>query len=67
MKRISIKTSSAAVASLYLTILAASIGGWVVNIIKLVGMLGEPSFTPMFVARIVGIPFGPLGAVLGYI
>jgi hypothetical protein len=39
--------------------------GWVLNIIALLGMLDGPA-TAMFFARIVGIFFAPLGAILGY-
>lgn len=42
----------------------ACLVGWVMNIIALVGILSGP-ITAMFVARIVGIPVPPLGAVLG--
>lgn len=44
----------------------AGIYGWVANIFKLVGMLGDPTLTPMFIARIAGVPLAPLGAVLGW-
>lgn len=46
---------------LYLTALVS----WVVNIVKFVGMLGG-EVTAMFIARIVGMPFFPLGVVLGW-
>lgn len=39
--------------------------GWVINIVKIVGMLHEP-ITAFFVARVVGVFAAPLGAVLGY-
>ncbi len=39
--------------------------GWIMNIYKLAGMFGEEIST-WFIARIVGIFFAPLGAVLGY-
>lgn len=39
--------------------------GWVMNIVKLVGMLGG-DITAMFIARIVGVAIAPLGAVLGF-
>ena len=44
----------------------AGIYGWIANIFKLVGMLSDPALTPMFIARIAGVPFAPLGAVLGW-
>lgn len=45
----------------------AAIGGWINNIVILIGSLGDPTVTPMFVARCVGVIFAPLGAVLGYV
>lgn len=42
------------------------IGGWVANIIKLTGMSFDP-LTGMVVARVIGIFFAPLGAILGYL
>ena len=47
-----------------ITILTAGVG-WVINIVKLVGMLGG-DITAMFIARIVGVAIAPLGAVLGF-
>lgn len=47
-----------------ITVLTAGIG-WVMNIVKLVGMLGG-DITAMFIARIVGVAIAPLGAVLGF-
>lgn len=41
------------------------IGGWVANIVKLIGIL-DGGLTAMFVARIVGVFAAPLGAVLGF-
>jgi len=46
-----------------LVLLAA--GGWVANIVKLVGMLGGEVNT-WFIARAVGIFAAPLGAILGF-
>lgn len=43
----------------------AGIWGWIWNIVKFVGML-DGGLTAMFVARILGIFFAPLGMVLGY-
>lgn len=43
----------------------AAIGGWIANIVKLIGML-DGGVTAMFIARIVGALLAPLGAVLGY-
>lgn len=45
---------------------AAVIVGWVMNVIKIVGLLNT-DITPMFVARAVGVFAVPLGAVLGYL
>lgn len=42
------------------------IGGWIANIVKFVGMIGANEITTMFIARGIGIPVGPLGAILGY-
>ena len=51
---------------LILIVWALAIGGWIANIVKFVGMIGANEITTMFLARLVGIPVGPLGAVLGY-
>ena len=48
------------------TLWVAAIGGWIANIVKFVGMIGDNEITTMFIARAVGIPVGPLGVVLGY-
>jgi hypothetical protein len=40
-------------------------GGWVANIVKLIGLL-DGNITTMFVARAVGIFAAPLGGILGY-
>lgn len=39
--------------------------GWIKNVIAFIGMLGEP-VNAMFIARLVGIPFFPLGWILGW-
>lgn len=49
----------------FITLWCASIWGWLWNIVKFVGLL-DGGVTAMFVARIVGIFFAPLGCVLGY-
>lgn len=41
-------------------------GGWIANIVKLVGM-DFGSITGMLIVRAIGIFIAPLGAVLGYI
>lgn len=51
---------------LFFVVLAiATVGGWIANIIKFVGML-DGGVTAMFIARIVGFFLLPLGVVLGY-
>lgn len=42
------------------------IGGWIANIVKLVGMLGG-EITAMFIARCVGVFVAPLGVILGFL
>ena len=45
----------------------AAIIGWVMNIYKLVTTAGPvAAWTAFEIARCIGIPFGPLGSVLGY-
>lgn len=39
--------------------------GWIMNIAAIVPLL-EGDFTPWLVARIIGVLFFPLGAVLGW-
>lgn len=46
---------------------SVSVVGWVLNIIKVFGMLPMPEVTTEFVARIVGVFITPLGAVMGYL
>jgi hypothetical protein len=41
------------------------VGGWIANIIKLIGIL-DGSVTAMFVARCVGIFVAPFGSILGF-
>lgn len=41
--------------------------GWMTNIINLIAMIGNEPITMMFVARVVGILFFPLGCVLGVV
>lgn len=43
----------------------AAVGGWIANIVKIVGTISDP-ITGMFILRCVGIIAAPLGAVLGY-
>lgn len=42
------------------------VGGWIANIVKLVGSNFDP-ITGMLVARVIGIFVCPLGAVLGFL
>lgn len=42
------------------------VGGWIANIVKLVGSNFDP-ITGMLVARAIGIFVCPLGAVLGFL
>ena len=51
---------------IFITLWFAAFGGWVANLVKLVGMIGSNEVTTMFIARIIGIPVAPLGTVLGY-
>lgn len=44
----------------------AGVGGWIANIVKLVGMSMDP-ITGMLIVRAVGIVLAPLGAVMGYL
>lgn len=48
-----------------LVVILLGVGGWIGNIVKLVGLL-DGDVTAMFVARVVGLFAPPLGAVLGY-
>jgi len=41
-------------------------GGWVANIVKLVGM-DFAAITGMLIVRAIGIIVAPLGAVMGYL
>lgn len=41
-------------------------GGWIANIVKLVGSNFDP-LTGMVIARAIGIFVAPLGAVLGFL
>lgn len=40
--------------------------GWIMNLVKIIASLGDPTITPMFIARIVGAFAAPIGAVLGF-
>lgn len=54
-----------ATALLIVAIVVLFAGGWIANIVKLVGML-DGELTAMFIARIVGIFAAPFGAILGF-
>ena len=56
----------ASVQLIFIVVWLAAIGGWITNIVKIVGTLSDP-ITGMFIFRCVGIVVAPLGAVLGYI
>lgn len=46
----------------------AAIGGWVSNIVKVIGIAQQDRpVTTMFIVRCIGIPVAPLGVVLGYV
>ena len=51
---------------IWLVIVIGSVYGYVMNIVKLVGLLDGP-ITGWFVARCVGVFAAPLGVVLGYL
>lgn len=54
-----------ATALLIAAIVVLFAGGWIANIVKLVGML-DGELTAMFIARIVGIFVAPFGSILGF-
>ena len=56
----------ASVQLIFIVVWLAAIGGWIGNIVKIVGTLSDP-ITGMFIFRCVGVIVAPLGAVLGYI
>lgn len=51
--------------SFAITIIIGLCIGWVMNLIKLLGMLSEP-ITAWFIARIVGIFAAPFGGLIGW-
>lgn len=61
------RSSDAAILALclYIVIAIAFVGGWIANIVKLIG-IDFSHITGMVIARAVGIFVAPLGAVLGY-
>jgi hypothetical protein len=50
---------------LFVLVVFAGIGGWVWNIVKIVG--SDFLWTGMLVARVIGVFVAPLGAVLGFL
>ncbi len=58
-------TASELLSLVGLLIILAGVGGWVANIVKLIGMDFEP-ITTLLVCRVAGIFVPPLGAVLGF-
>ena len=53
-----------------LTVVAVMLVGWILNIVKLLGMPGldeTAGSTGMFILRIIGIFLAPLGSILGYL
>jgi len=53
------------VEAVFAIVAIAGIGGWIANIVKLVG--SEFVMSGMLIARAIGIIVAPLGAVLGYL
>jgi hypothetical protein len=60
------RTRGFSLAELLVVPLAVAVaGGWIANIVKILGADFEP-ITTMLVMRFIGIFVAPLGAVLGY-
>lgn len=54
--------------SLYVYVFAIAVvgfGGWIANIVKLIGSDFDP-ITGLVIARCIGVVVAPLGAVLGF-
>ena len=51
---------------IWLIVVFVAVIGWVMNIVKFVGML-DNEVTGMWIARLIGIPLAFLGAILGWI
>jgi len=49
----------------WIVVALIGVGGWIANIVKLIGMNFEP-ITGMAVGRVVGVFVPPLGAILGF-
>lgn len=52
--------------TLFICVVGALIGGWVMNIINIANMIDSP-LTGKFVLMVVGIFVAPLGVVLGWV
>lgn len=59
------KTASPFAGLIALSVIAAGVIGWILNIGALIHTLGDP-ITGLFILRCVGIFVAPLGSVLGY-
>lgn len=51
---------------LFIAFWLAIVGGWIANIVKLIGMI-DGDVTTMFVLRVVGIFAVPFGTILGFL
>lgn len=60
------QTTSLSVIILPVTLALVELGGWIANIVKLIGS-DFGGITGMIVARAIGIFVAPLGAVLGFL
>ena len=63
--RLTPRNAGVGAAIFVLTLWLAAIGGWIANIVKLIGMINDP-VTGMMMLRAVGIFAAPLGAILGW-
>jgi hypothetical protein len=50
----------------YLGLIGFLVWGWLLNVVKLISIL-DGDVTAMFVARVVGVFFFPLGVILGWL
>jgi len=56
---------AAAIGLAYVTVLVLAVIGYVMNLVKLVGMM-DGGVTAMLVIRLVGIVAAPFGALIGW-
>ena len=64
----SVNTKVKSSGGLFTTLLGlAIIGGWIANIVKLIGMGFSGPATAELVLRVAGIPVAPLGVVMGFV